>query len=1191
MATTSAQTIAQAKAQLASAQTAYDTAQASYIKLRSPANLAAFNAAKTALASATTSLTATQAYYDKQASAAAAEAKKVADAKAVADAAAAQLAAQKAAQQAAAAEAAKLAAPQSMADAVKQLTAGGQTVDQIASYLQSGYGLTAADAKSTAQAAQPVAAPVAPTPVSTAPPPIVETAAPVAPAAPTTPQLQSSYNFMGKELYIYNDGSSYSYNPTTNQTTQLRDAGGNTTNQTVNTLPDNTYATASGKTVASADLQTQQFQAEQAKTSQAVAPTPVPAPVQPVAPTPVAPAQPTVVQAGFGSYIDPTTGKSATGTLVNFSDGSQRVYSNSSAAQFAAGTTLDKLPTTNVQTLQTTEQAAKIKSDAAAAQQAQADQQAAAVAADQAARQKATDLYNQQQAEQQAANQALADQKLAAQQAFQKQQAEQDAAAAAAAAAEQQARQQALKTAQENFTLPDPTASGVAVGTQSYTTDPMGNRYVAIPADPINNTPAQWYKVTADDKGYSQYTPIGQDLKPSGPVNPIDQSTFNTTYTTAQKDAQQYKLEQYIASIPYTTVTNYDPMSGETFETKYQTQDPYVQGYASPEDIAFKQKQAGQNQAAYQTQLAQTQQQAAAVAADQAARQAANPGSETNQQSYRDMALANGGVVVNGIAYVPNLDPASQMGVNINGQNMVNISDMYSPGFVGYGNAQAGADLAAQRNAAYARSAAAGADLDFGRVVTGLAALAAVAVGAGYLASALTAGETVAGAGAVLGETEASMAAADAMQLAAQGLGKEQIAATIAQSYGVDAATAATMADMATTTVAETGVTSETLTSQGVNSSAIQSGASDIPELIANAPTTPVIPETAIPTVDAAGNAGFYDTATGQTLDAAGNVIAEAPVVPDVPGTELAGPGGIETPVEPPVTEPPVTEPPVTDMGEINVTAPRLPTEVPLMPIEQTVIPPGSSVVAPVEALPPLTPIEQTVIPPGSNVVTPVEVPVTPAPLTPIEQTVIPPGSSEVAPVQAQQPFPADNLPPVTDAVPTPPGTPQPGLGGTTLAPITATDLALGVGGALLADKILTPEPIKPKTYEPIGPVAFGTATPPVNPGLNPGYLLAPGAISPQYSGTPTQTQYYYGQRPLIQTAADVNQFNTAVPATNPFAGAAYAQGVGPNKLDVNQFIQQYLTPEQYYALTGSSAAYPQTIASGTSYAGGPVAP
>ena len=150
---------------------------------------------------------------------------------------------------------------------------------------------------------------------------------------------------------------------------------------------------------------------------------------------------------------------------------------------------------------------------------------------------------------------------------------------------------------------------------------------------------------------------------------------------------------------------------------------------------------------------------------------------------------------------------------------------------------------------------------------------------------------------------------------------------------------------------------------------------------------------------------------------------------------------------------------------------------------------------------------------------------------------------------------------------------------------------AIGAGAGILAGSILTPEPIKPKTYEPIGPVAFGTATPPVNPGMNPGYLTAPGAIRPQYAGTPTQANYFWGQRPLIQTAADIDQFNTAVPQTNPFAGAAYAQGVGPNRLDINQFIRQYLTPEQYYALTGSSAQYPQTPAEGTSYVGGPVAP
>jgi len=84
------------------------------------------------------------------------------------------------------------------------------------------------------------------------------------------------------------------------------------------------------------------------------------------------------------------------------------------------------------------------------------------------------------------------------------------------------------------------------------------------------------------------------------------------------------------------------------------------------------------------------------------------------------------------------------------------------------------------------------------------------------------------------------------------------------------------------------------------------------------------IPSTAVPTVDAAGNAGYYDTATGQTLNTSGQVVAQAPTVGA--GTQTAGYTAEQTTqydnlIKQGYTPAQATEMigPVTDTGAINV--------------------------------------------------------------------------------------------------------------------------------------------------------------------------------------------------------------------------------------------------------------------------------
>ena len=97
-------------------------------------------------------------------------------------------------------------------------------------------------------------------------------------------------------------------------------------------------------------------------------------------------------------------------------------------------------------------------------------------------------------------------------------------------------------------------------------------------------------------------------------------------------------------------------------------------------------------------------------------------------------------------------------------------------------------------------------------------------------------------------------------------------------------------------------------------------------------------------------------------------------------------------------------------------------------------------------------------------------------------------------------------------------------------------------------------------------PWTWGSATSPVNPGTNPGWLA--GNVQPFYNtSSPDQAQYYWGQHQPLQGANNVaGQWNNVpnAPAT-PWGAATSAVG-GTEHLDINQFTQNMMGNPQYAA-------------------------
>jgi len=314
--------------------------------------------------------------------------------------------------------------------------------------------------------------------------------------------------------------------------------------------------------------------------------------------------------------------------------------------------------------------------------------------------------------------------------------------------------------------------------------------------------------------------------------------------------------------------------------------------------------------------------------------------------------------------------------------------------------------------------------------------------------------------------------------------------------------------------------------------------------------------------VDVSGTAGFEGNPTAVTgpLNPGSQLATQAEIdAGQATYNPAANAWEVSAPVvpEPIVTSPPATDlvqalpvaPPVDAIAEVPVTAP------PLSPVEPVYLPPGeriSEVVvpenpgppppAPVAPAPVVTPPEYTG--PGiGETPNPGEVPVRDAVATPVPER----------PVIAPPPIEPGSVP-VEDAIARPPGTPQPGLGGYTMPPVSATDLALLAAGWYYLNGVLT-APDAPATrapYGPIAPVTFGQTGSLVNPGLNPGFIQP----TPFYNTTsPVQAKFNYGQRAL-QTGTTFDPL-----AYNNVPGAS-AQPYGLQQLYTPTDIAQYLATQ-----------------------------
>jgi len=225
----------------------------------------------------------------------------------------------------------------------------------------------------------------------------------------------------------------------------------------------------------------------------------------------------------------------------------------------------------------------------------------------------------------------VADQQRQAQLAVEQQQAREAAAAKAQAdalAAQQAAadaalkKQQALDAAQAAFKLPDPSSVQADANGQMKATSPNGTQFFAVPADPITGAKAQWYQMGTDAKGYPNYTSVGQDLKPvttaTGPVAPLDYGQFGTLQNTVTKNIDTNRINNYIASIPTTTVSSTDLTTGKPVDRVFQTQDRSLSNYISPEDLTFYQQQAAESKTLYDQQQAEKTRQQIALEKQQA---------------------------------------------------------------------------------------------------------------------------------------------------------------------------------------------------------------------------------------------------------------------------------------------------------------------------------------------------------------------------------------------------------------------------------------------------------------------------------------------------------------------------------------------------------------------------------------------
>jgi SOS response regulatory protein OraA/RecX len=149
---------------------------------------------------------------------------------------------------------------------------------------------------------------------------------------------------------------------------------------------------------------------------------------------------------------------------------------------------------------------------------------------------------------------------------------------------------------------------------------------------------------------------------------------------------------------------------------------------------------------------------------------------------------------------------------------------------------------------------------------------------------------------------------------------------------------------------------------------------------------------------------------------------------------------------------------------------------------------------------------------------------------------------------------------------------------------LTPTQIAALVGAGALGAAALglgQAEQPAPRSYAPIdipefgGPAMINTQ----NLGVNPGLITA----QPFYQTTnQAQPQYFWGDRPYVQTAQDLANYN-AVPyaPSTPFGYNVQM----PQTQPISQSVGEFLTaPEQQYAAIGTSPQYAGGVAPATTY-------
>lgn len=129
------------------------------------------------------------------------------------------------------------------------------------------------------------------------------------------------------------------------------------------------------------------------------------------------------------------------------------------------------------------------------------------------------------------------------------------------------------------------------------------------------------------------------------------------------------------------------------------------------------------------------------------------------------------------------------------------------------------------------------------------------------------------------------------------------------------------------------------------------------------------------------------------------------------------------------------------------------------------------------------------------------------------------------------------------------------------------------LGGAALASGLLNPVSAQGGADNRTVSYEWGQGTPLVSPGLNPGYIGYPASMPDYETTSPTQSQFYWGVRPAVNTEeqlANFNQLPAGAPET-PWGMATSAVG-GTQQFNVPEFINQFVTNPAYAGVMSGTA-------------------